>query len=310
VGRDPRGGRYVPVLGLVGARWSIPGLRTTSAGCTGPRHRGARRGQAPERPPWSASARSPGRVFRGLHGHAALRRPGQARRPEPRRLENVLDAPRPGGERRAGRGGGARSATSSARSSAEPTGHGVELRRGGQHPERTEVRPRPRQHGSMKNVMAALRRAATQFTETLFANASDDLLKIAVVPYVAAVNPGPRATCRPPGSTRAPTRAGTGRRCGPHHRADVRLRPPTRSRTVVVSQPQPQPQPAPQPQPQPPPPPPPQPGSRTAAQGQGPGRLDPAPEDLGARSPWSCSGSAPPGAGHAPHRHTPRWAST
>ena len=44
--------------------------------------------------------------------------------------------------------------------------------------------------GSMKNDMAALRKSATQFTETLFNNATGAQLKIAVVPYVAAVNPG------------------------------------------------------------------------------------------------------------------------
>jgi hypothetical protein len=38
--------------------------------------------------------------------------------------------------------------------------------------------------------MAALRRAATQFAETLFAASSGDQLRMAVVPYVAAVNPG------------------------------------------------------------------------------------------------------------------------
>jgi Flp pilus assembly protein TadG len=44
--------------------------------------------------------------------------------------------------------------------------------------------------GSMKNDMDALRKAATNFTQTLFANAGNDQLRMAVVPYVAAVNPG------------------------------------------------------------------------------------------------------------------------
>jgi Flp pilus assembly protein TadG len=44
--------------------------------------------------------------------------------------------------------------------------------------------------GSMRDDMAALRRAATQFAETLFAASNGDQLRMAVVPYVAAVNPG------------------------------------------------------------------------------------------------------------------------
>jgi Flp pilus assembly protein TadG len=44
--------------------------------------------------------------------------------------------------------------------------------------------------GSMKNDMGALRKAAKDFAETLFNNAGADQLKMAVVPYVAAVNPG------------------------------------------------------------------------------------------------------------------------
>jgi hypothetical protein len=62
--------------------------------------------------------------------------------------------------------------------------------------------------GSMKNDMDALRKAATTFTQTLFANAGSDQLRMAVVPYVAAVNPAAR-TSRCNGWTPAPTRNGT-----------------------------------------------------------------------------------------------------
>jgi Flp pilus assembly protein TadG len=50
--------------------------------------------------------------------------------------------------------------------------------------------------GSMRNDMVALRRAATQFAETLFAASTGDQLRMAVVPYVAAVNPGRNALAR------------------------------------------------------------------------------------------------------------------
>lgn len=44
--------------------------------------------------------------------------------------------------------------------------------------------------GSMRADMVSLRRAATQFADALFAVGQGDQLKMAVVPYVAAVNPG------------------------------------------------------------------------------------------------------------------------
>lgn len=44
--------------------------------------------------------------------------------------------------------------------------------------------------GSMRSDMPALKRAATQFTETMFGSAVSDNIKVAVVPFVAAVNPG------------------------------------------------------------------------------------------------------------------------
>lgn len=44
--------------------------------------------------------------------------------------------------------------------------------------------------GSMRNDMPALRKAAQNFTETVFNNAAAEQVRVGVVPYVAAVNPG------------------------------------------------------------------------------------------------------------------------
>jgi Flp pilus assembly protein TadG len=44
--------------------------------------------------------------------------------------------------------------------------------------------------GSMRNDMDALRNTASNFVRTVFASASPDSLRMSVVPYVAAVNPG------------------------------------------------------------------------------------------------------------------------